>query len=230
MYDAGFGPAFLWVDACNFVPMHFPLSRQQFVFNHSVITFFVPDADAVKKAWQSGAIAFPYWCQVWPSAKAMATFLLQQPSLVQDKKVVELGAGLGLPSLVAARYATSVLCTDYVPEAVAIAAKSAAETGLKNFNASVLDWQHLPHKLEADVLLLSDINYEPEAFVLLSKMVETFLSNGTTILLSTPQRLMAKEFIEPLLAHCINREELEIKEEARTVVITVMVLSKINKK
>ena len=64
-------------------------------------------------------IAFPYWSKVWPSAEALALFILQHPEYIAGKMVVELGAGLGLPSLVAAQMAASVLCTDYEPEAVA---------------------------------------------------------------------------------------------------------------
>jgi predicted nicotinamide N-methyase len=210
--------------------MSFLLHLQQFAVDESLMELFVPDAGAVKKAWQSGDIPFPYWSQVWPSAKALATFLVQQPSFVRDKTVLELGAGLGLPSLVAARFAAQVRCTDYAPEAVDIAAASAAEAGLKNMTASVLDWQHLPPGLHADVLLLSDINYVPEAFAQLSFVIAGFLSQGTTVLLSTPQRLMAKDFLVPLLADCQQQKEIEVSHEGKNVVITVMVLKKINNK
>jgi predicted nicotinamide N-methyase len=207
--------------------MVFPFYLQQFSIDEFVIELFVPDAAAVRTVYQDGATPFPYWSQVWPAAKAMATFLVRHPSFANEKKVVELGAGLGLPSLVAAQHAAQVLCTDYVPEAVKMAAISVTHAGLKNVTAAVLDWQHLPPNLEVDVLLLSDVNYEPEAFAVLTGVINTFLSKGTTILLSTPQRLMAKGFIAPLLANCVKQEEVTVWHEGKEVLITVLVLEKI---
>lgn len=186
----------------------------------------MPDAVAVKAAFQNGLISDPYWSQVWPAAKALAGFLVHHPDYAKAKSVVEFGAGLGLPSLVAARCATNVLCTDYVPDAVAIARQSAAHLHLQNFRAEVLDWQQLPSSLAADVLLLSDVNYEPVAFAALQSIIAAFLQKGTTVLLSTPQRLMAKEFVLPLLKHCVQQEEVTVWHQEDNVNITVMVLEK----
>jgi predicted nicotinamide N-methyase len=206
--------------------MLFPLRVELFSAAGVSLALFVPDADAVKEAYQNGLISFPYWSQVWPAAKALANFLLCYPDYINAKRVVELGAGLGLPSLVAARFATSVLCTDSVPEAVAIVRQSVTYLHLQNFRAEVLDWQQLPSELSADVLLLSDINYEPDVFASLQTIIASFLQKGTTILISTPQRLMAKEFVLPLLNSCVMQEEITVQHQGSDVNITVMVLRK----
>lgn len=204
----------------------FPLHLQTIDLSGTPVELFVPELGAVKAVYEEGAIHFPYWSQVWPSARALAQFLLLNPSFVGEKTVLELGAGLGLPSLVAARIANQVLCTDYVPEAVAVARQSAAHLQLQNFQAEVLDWQQLPAGLEADVLLLSDINYEPVAFDTLQKVIGAFLQKGTTVLLSTPQRLVAKAFIGPLLANCIRQEEVIVQQREQEVPVSILVLQK----
>ncbi|RYZ47935.1 MAG: methyltransferase, partial [Chitinophagaceae bacterium] len=130
----------------------------------------------------------------------------------------------GLPSLVAARFATSVHCTDVAPEAVAIVQASAERLHLKNVYTSVLDWQQLPDDLAPDMLLLSDINYEPAAFTHLQAVVRSFLDKNVRILLSTPQRLLAKEFVLPLLPHCTCQEELLVEHNGVQVPTTVLVL------
>lgn len=204
--------------------MFFALQVQPVFFQHHCIELLVPDPAAVKEAYQKGIIPFPYWSQVWPAAKALAQFLLDHPTYTKAKRVVELGAGLGLPSLVAARNAAQVVCTDIAPEAVAIASKSAAHLQLQNFSSQVINWQQLPDNLEMDVLLLSDVNYEPAAFQTLLKIIDVFLEKKITILLSTPQRLMAKEFIAPLLAACTYQQEIIIQHWGKDVSTTVMVL------
>lgn len=204
----------------------FPLHLQTIDLAGTSIDVFVPELEVVKAVYEEGTIHFPYWSQVWPSAKALAQFLLFHPSYTSKKSVLELGAGLGLPSLVAARYADRVICADYVPEAVAAVRQSATHLQLQNFSAQVLNWQQLPAGVDADVLLLSDINYEPVAFDTLQKVIGAFLQTGTTILLSTPQRLVAKAFIEPLLANCILQEEVIVRQREANVPITILVLQK----
>jgi len=58
----------------------------------------------------------PYFADVWPSAIALAQYLTEHPGLVQDKIVIELGCGLGLPAIVAAKLgAARVTATDFHP-------------------------------------------------------------------------------------------------------------------
>ncbi len=198
---------------------------QSLTIHHQTIELFVPDEAAIREAYATGNIAFPYWSKVWPSAEALALFILQHPEYIAGKMVVELGAGLGLPSLVAAQVAASVLCTDHEPEAVAMARQSALHNGLTNFDTAVINWQHIPSAVTADVWLLSDVNYDPSSFNPLLKTIQQLIAGGSTILLSTPQRLMAKGFIELLLICCKKQEDIVVKAEGKEVVITVMVLT-----
>ena len=198
---------------------------QSFTIHHQTIELFVPDEGAIKQAYANGSIAFPYWSKVWPAAEALARFILQHPEYTNGKRVVEVGAGLGLPSLVAAQGAASVLCTDYEPEAITLIRQSALHLALTNVSTAVIDWRQIPQHLTADVWLLSDVNYEPASFDALLKTIQRLIADGATVLLSTPQRLLAKGFIEPLLICCKKREDLAVKAEGKEVVITVMVLT-----
>jgi predicted nicotinamide N-methyase len=206
--------------------MNFSLQLKQFNLQEVCIELFVPESKAIQDSYQQGNIAFPYWAQVWPAAQALAGFLLGHTAYIEQKKVVELAAGLGLPSMVAARYARKVLCSDCVPEAVAIIQQSAAHNRLHNLSVRLLDWERLPEDLEAEVLLLSDVNYDPAAFSLQQELIQSFLQKGAVVLLSTPQRLMAKAFLTPLLFYCREQEEIAIVHEGKEVMISVLVLRK----
>ena len=207
----------------------YPLQLKTYRLAGQSVSLFVPELERVQQVYQNTKsndphTPFPYWAQVWPAALALGQFLVQEPQYLQQKRVLEIAAGLGLPSLVAAQYAQSVICTDYVPEAVAIAQQSAQHAHFTNMECRVLDWHHLPLTLEADVLLLSDVNYEPPQFEVLHKLMMRFLEKGTIIILSTPQRLMAKSFIQQLLPWCQLQQQIEVLQQLQNVPITIMVL------
>lgn len=176
---------------------------QTFQFGEYQFEALIPDAAALQQWYQQQLKAdeyapAPYWAQVWAAAYALCNFLAERNELIQNKTVVELAAGLGLPSLLAAKTASSVLCSDVSADAVQLMQQSIAQNKLGKCTARVIDWNELPEDITADVILLSDINYEPQVFATLYKVLVSFLEEGTTIILSTPQRLMAKPFIEQL--------------------------------
>lgn len=204
--------------------MRFPLLLQTIVLEGVDIELFVPDENGVREAYEKGDLDFPYWSQVWPAAQALVRFLARYPEYTFGKRVLEIGAGLGLPSIVAARNASSVMCTDYVPDAVAIANLSAQHHCLQNFQAAVLDWNHLPDDLDVDLLLLSDINYEPEALAAVEALIHRFTRRKATVILSTPQRLMAKDFVSSLLELCVVQEQITIHHASQSIPISVVVM------
>jgi predicted nicotinamide N-methyase len=202
---------------------------QSFRFGDYQFNAFAPDSLALQEAFtkqlqRDPSTPAPYWAQVWPSAYALCEFIASQPHWLQNKKVLELAAGLGLPSLLTAQLSTQVTCSDYIPEAVELMQKSIHENKLENINAMLIDWNYLPKYLSVDVLLLSDINYEPKAFETLFNVIVSFLENGTTIILSTPQRLMAKPFIDRLLPYSKLWEEKTITTLIPAVNCSVYVL------
>lgn len=193
------------------------------------IDLLVPNAQEVQdEFWRQKQVQeetpFPHWSRLWPAALAMADFIHRRPELVRDKNVLELAAGLGLPSFVAARHAETVCCSDYLEESVDVMAQSARHLQLSNLTARVLDWNHLPAELTAEVLLLSDINYDPDQFEQLYQVLQRFLQQGTVILLSTPQRLMAKPFIERLLSFCSKQYEMTLDYLPQDTSISLVVL------
>lgn len=198
-------------------------------FGNEAITLCLPDASneiaAYRQAQATGTRAeAPYWSQVWPSAKALTLFLQANAALIQHKKVLEIAGGLGLPSLYAARHAREVLCTDAEEKAMQCVAESIGAMQIQNMRTSVLNWHTTALLPPADVLLLSDINYNPDDFECISRMIHHYLYKGTLILLATPQRLMAKPLITALLPYAIRHETLQIMQHTHTIDIAVYVL------
>ncbi|NML23811.1 methyltransferase domain-containing protein [Pseudoflavitalea sp. G-6-1-2] len=193
------------------------------------IDLFIPDAAEVQQTYLLQKEAgekphFPYWAKLWPAAIAMSDYIHQHPETVQNKTVLELAAGLGMPGLLAARYAKSVCCSDYLQPAVDVMAASAAHSGLSNISCALLDWNNLPPAIETDVLLMSDVNYDTAEFDQLYKVLLSFLTRGTSILLTTPQRLMAKPFIESLLPFCTQQTEMVVDYQEQQIAISILQL------
>lgn len=186
----------------------------------------VPNDDEVKDFTSSknSLVAFPYWAKVWPSSIALAAFIQRNSHLLANKKVAELAAGLALPSVVAATYAKLVWCSDLSAEAMQVAAESAASLHLKNITFEALDWNNLPRDFNAEVVLLSDINYDPAVFENLENVLIMLLNKGCTLLLATPHRLMAKPFIEKLTPYIREKHEECVKENNETTFISILVL------
>jgi len=115
----------------------------------------LPDAGAVEWA----PIA-PYWAVLWRSGVALARELAGVP--LRGLRVVELGCGLAVPSLAAARAGATVIATDADPEALELVAHNARANGVA-VETLRLDWSE-PHALLArapfDVVLASDVLYE----------------------------------------------------------------------
>src|SRR5215217_6466938 len=65
----------------------------------------------------------PYWAELWPSSRALARRVGTRA--LRGARVLELGCGLGLPSIAAALAGGRVLATDWSPEAVAFTERNA---------------------------------------------------------------------------------------------------------
>lgn len=214
-------------------PMAASLELQHFIRPGYSIDLFVPHAQEVQQTYlrqkQAGEEPhFPYWAKIWPASIAMSDFIQQHPETVQHKTVLELAAGLGMPGLLAARYAKTVCCSDYLQAAVDAMAASAAQTGLSNITCSLLNWHQLPDNIETEVLLMSDVNYDTAEFDQLYKVLMRFLKRGTSILLATPQRLMAKPFIESLLPFCISQSEMMVDHQNQQTAVSILQLQQSN--
>jgi predicted nicotinamide N-methyase len=96
----------------------------------------------------------PYWAELWPAATALAEALPDVAGL----RVIELGCGLGLPSLVAAARGADVTATDWATDAIELLRENAARNGLQ-LRAERWDWRE-PRAERYDLALAADVLYE----------------------------------------------------------------------
>jgi predicted nicotinamide N-methyase len=114
----------------------------------------VPDALIDEGAFEHDEF-LPYWAELWPAALALAGAL---PERLDGVRVVELGCGLGVPSLVAASRGAVVTATDWAQDAIDLLARNAARNEL-TLRAEMRDWR-APWSERFDLVLAADVLYE----------------------------------------------------------------------
>jgi predicted nicotinamide N-methyase len=206
----------------------YPLQRVKL---NTELTLYVPDPALIQSTYQklaaeNTATIFPYWAKIWASAFAMLQFLQEQPFWIQDKIVLEIGAGIGVPSLSIAAQTHKIIISDYAPDAVAVIQKNIEHLKLSKALAVCIDWNHIPDEIIADTILLSDTNYEPAAHNHLFLLIEKFINKGSTIILATPNRLASNPFIERISKYITSTKKYSITENDTNKEIVVMVLKK----
>ena len=114
----------------------------------------------------------PYWADLWPSAQLLARTIAGRA--LRGARVLELGCGLGLPSLAAALAGGRVMSTDWAPEAVEAVRRNAAHNGI-SVDTAVCDWREPPESLCAapwDLVIAADVLYERRNVAPLSELLE----------------------------------------------------------
>jgi len=140
----------------------------------------------------------PYWAELWPSGLGLAAAIAERD--LRGTRTVELGCGLGLPSVVAALQGAAALATDWSEDALAFAARNsqlnraAVETMLCSWTA--------PHALLArgrfEVVLASDVLYERRS---VQPLLDLLPLLAPEVLLVDPGRPALGEFLERAAEH-----------------------------
>jgi len=134
----------------------------------------------------------PYWAELWPSGVALATVVAALD--LRGQRVVELGAGLGLPSLAAALRGADVLATDWADDAVDLLRANAARNGIA-LRAERVRWDDpgpLLREAPWDVVLGADLLYEGRNA---EQLLELLPKLGGDVLLAEPGRPFAASFL-----------------------------------
>jgi predicted nicotinamide N-methyase len=203
-----------------------PASPERFQFGPHQFIAYIPDVEYIRqKKLADPGMPFPYWSKVWHSSIALCQYLASSPDLIQNKKIIEVGAGLGIPSLFSSHIALDVVASDINPEAIEMIERSADQNGFKNVKARILDIHSIRPDLSADVFLFSDINYDLNLAQALERQVNGLIARQKTIILSTPNRIIANPVIERLSTSCTQRQVLTIDYKSEKIDVLILTLA-----
>jgi predicted nicotinamide N-methyase len=128
----------------------------------------------------------PYWAELWPAGLELVDAL---PPSLEDVRVVELGCGLGVPSLVAAARGAEVTAIDWAEPAVELLRANACRNGLE-LTAIHADWRSFNGRF--DLVLGADLLYEERNA---EALLELLPGLAAEVLLAEPGRPHAAEFL-----------------------------------
>ncbi|MDQ4118121.1 MAG: methyltransferase domain-containing protein [Actinomycetota bacterium] len=135
----------------------------------------------------------PYWAELWSSGVELALAVAAAPF---GPVVLEIGCGLGLPSVAAALAGARVLATDRSPDAVAFAAHNARLSGAA-LETAVVSWtpgDALVERGPWDLVLAADVLYSDRNSRELVALLPRLLAGGGEIWVADPGRPQAAGF------------------------------------
>jgi predicted nicotinamide N-methyase len=148
----------------------------------------LPDDGAVE--WAPLA---PYWSVLWRSGVELARELYGEE--LSGLRVVELGCGLAVPGIAAARAGADVLASDSDAEALELVAQNARANGV-SVETAAIDWAEpddLINRAPFDLVLAADVLYERASVALLLSLLPQL---GPEVWLADPGRPAADAFLE----------------------------------
>ena len=136
----------------------------------------------------------PYWAELWASGTELA---MAVSDASPAGRVLEIGCGLGLPSVAAALAGARVLATDRAPDAVAFAAHNARLSGTA-VETAALSWTPgdvLVERGPWDVVLAADVLYNERNVRELLALLPRLLAGGGEAWIADPDRPQAAAFV-----------------------------------
>jgi predicted nicotinamide N-methyase len=186
------------VSAGELSPALLDISVQRFDVGEEVYLVAPRDWEQLRHEEGGAGRPIPYWARPWPSGLALAQWLVQEPLASPAVRVLELGCGLGAPSVVAARAGADVLATDGAADAVAFCAHALALNDVVA-EVAVVDWAAQGEALVArgpfDVVLAADVLYTRANVEIALRLWPRLLAPGGVLRLADPQRAGTRDYL-----------------------------------
>jgi predicted nicotinamide N-methyase len=159
----------------------------------------------------------PYYADLWSSAEALSRFLVNKYETLHRKRVIELGCGLGLPSIICAKLGADVVATDFHPYNRKGFEKNAAANGVENISYRQMDWAAPESFNTFDIIIGSDLLYEPKQIRTLTDCIPILLDDNGIFILADPGRDHIQSATDALIPKGFNHQ---VTIENNTFIVT----------
>jgi len=166
----------------------------------------------------------PYWAYLWTGARCLAAYLVRWID-ARGRRVLDVGCGLGLPGLAAARGGGTVLFVDAAAPALAFVEASARANGL-TCETLCADFHGLAPDLRFDLILAAEVAYDPAGFASLADLFVRHLAPGGVALLADGFRTDTRQLYRELAARRLvtHATDVRVLEEGRPATVRLTVI------
>jgi predicted nicotinamide N-methyase len=166
------------------------------------------DDDGEAEALGISSAIWPLFGIVWESGKVLAKLMASEN--IEGLRILEVGCGIGLASLVLKQRGADITATDYHPEAGAFLAENGRLNGFLPIQFTRTGWADLDDDLgKFDLIVGSDLLYEPGCVALLSEYIRRHCNEDCRVIMLDPKRGHLGNFTSAMMAMGFNVDSKE---------------------
>lgn len=145
------------------------------------------DPGDVAKDLGINSAVWPLFGVVWPSSLVLAHYMDKYD--IQSKRILEVGCGMALTSLLLNKRSADITATDYHPEVEAFLERNALLNDDDFIDFERVDWKDKKDSLGLfDLIVGSDLLYEDDHIELLSRFLENHAKPACEVIIVDPRR------------------------------------------
>ena len=156
------------------------------LFTPSSLDRFIDPADTMR-------IISRLWAKIWEASILLASYLSGLPPNLQ-KTMLEIGSGLGMVGIAAAKAGHFITMSERNPDALNFARANALANGFPEMAIERLDWNAPQLENRFDYIVGSEIVYQSEAIDCLEALFDRYLNPAGTIILAEGMRRTGVDF------------------------------------
>lgn len=157
------------------------------------------DHDGIAEKLGISSAAWPMFGVIWPSGEVLANLMLDYH--VKGKRILEVGCGIALASLVLNHRLADITATDHHPETENFLIYNTDLNGGKTIPFVQTGWGHLTDKELGtfDLIIGSDLLYEKEHVELLSAFINQYGNSHCDVIIVDPGRGFHSKFSKKMV-------------------------------
>ena len=143
----------------------------------------------------------PYFGILWPAAWGLAAHMALVPeNELRGKRVLEVGCGLAVPSLITAARGAQVTASDCHPHVPHLLQRNMDLNSITGIDFRLMHWRDLKTESDQpwDWIIGSDILYDRKQPALLADFLRSIASPSTRIVITDPGRSYLQDFVDAM--------------------------------
>lgn len=164
---------------------------------------------------------FPLWAKIWEASAVLVQYMADLP-VKPERRILELGSGLGVAGICAAVLGHHIMLTEYNPDALNFLRANAEINHCRHLTVHHLDWVKPTLEGTFDLIIGSEIVYQESTVKALGGIFEQFLAPRGKVILAEGIRSTGAIFFEKMSARFDIRTKkftLRSREKLETVIL-----------